>query len=132
MEAKELLDGANVPDMERVMILGAAQWNDIFNITGFTSRDYVPAGSPLASGALPTPVLGFAPKMTVEAGNVAYFFHPSFLTLAVQQLPAVGVYDQGVDGKRSTRVNMDVLFGVKQLDGLRVVTLSYFLNKGDI
>lgn len=124
LEAKELLDNQNVPDSERVMILGAAQWNDIFNITGFVSRDFIPAGSPLTSGSLPTPILGFQPKMTTEAGNVAYLFHPSFLTLAVQQAPEVNVYDQGVEGKRSLRVNMDVLFGVKQLDGLRVVTIA--------
>lgn len=124
LEAKELLDNQDVPDMGRVMILGAAQWNDIFNITGFVSRDFIPAGSPLTSGSLPTPILGFQPKMTTEAGNVAYLFHPLFLTLAVQQSPEVNVYDLGVDGKRANRVNMDVLFGVKQLDGLRVVTIG--------
>lgn len=125
LEAKELLDNQDVPDDgSRVMILGAAQWNDIFNITGFVSRDFIPAGSPLSSGSLPTPILGFLPKLTTEAGNVAYLFHPSFLTMAVQQDPQVNVYDMGVEGKRAQRVNMDVLFGVKQLDGLRVVTIS--------
>lgn len=125
LEAKELLDNQDVPDDgSRQMILGAAQWNDIFNITGFTSRDFIPAGSPLTSGSLPTPILGFQPKLTTEAGNVSYLFHPLFMTMAVQQAPQVAVYDLGVDGKRAQRVNMDVLFGVKQLDGLRVVTIG--------
>jgi hypothetical protein len=124
LEAKELLDTQDVEAMGRVAIVGAAQENDLFNITGFTSRDYVPAGSPLSTGSITTPVLGFQLKTTTEVGNTSYWFHPMFLTMAVQQSPDVKVYDLGVDGKRATRVNMDVLFGVKQLSNLRVVTLA--------
>jgi hypothetical protein len=124
LEAKELLDNADVEELGRCMILGAAQYNDLFNISGFTSRDYIPAGSPMASGAIATPVVGFEVKWTSEAGSTAYLFHPIFLQMAVQQMPEVKVYDQGVEGKRSNRVNMDVLFGVKQCSNLRVVTIS--------
>jgi len=84
LEAKELLDNADVPDDgSRNMTLGAAQWNDIFNITGLTSRDFVD-GRALQDGSLPARVLGFMPKMTTEAGNVSYFYHPMFMQLAVQ------------------------------------------------
>lgn len=126
LEAKELLDQQDVPDDgTRCMILDAPQWNDLFNITGFTSRDFVPAGSPLESGSFGSSrILGFNPKLTTEASNVAYFFHPMFMTLAVQESPEVKVFDLGSQGKRAERVNMDVLFGVEQLDGLRVVTVS--------
>ncbi len=124
LEAKELLDAQDVEEMGRQMIVGAAQQNDLFNITGFTSRDFIPAGSPLTSGSITTPIMGFNFAWTTEAGNVSSFFHPLFLTMAVQQSPDVKVYDLGVDGKRATRVNMDVLFGVKQLSNLRVVTVS--------
>lgn len=125
LEAKELLDDQDVPDDGmRCMILGSAQWNDLFNITGFTSRDFIPAGSPLTSGSFSTNLLGFRPKMTTEAAAVSYLFHPAFLTMAVQQEPDVEVVSLGSEGRRATRVNMDVLFGVKQLDGLRVVTIS--------
>lgn len=124
LEAKELLDTQDVEDIGRVAILDAPQKNDLFNITGFTSRDFIPDGSPLAQGDISTPVLGFTIRSTTEASNVAYFFHPIFLQMAVQQEPEVGVYDLGVDGKRGRRVNMDVLFGVKQVSDLRVVTVS--------
>lgn len=125
LEGKELLDSQNVPDDgQRTMITDSPQWNDIFNITGFVSRDFIPAGSPLSSGSLPTPILGFNPKMTTEAASVTYLFHPMFMTMAVQQEPAVEVFNLGSEGKRAKRVNMDVLFGVKLLDGLRVVTIS--------
>jgi hypothetical protein len=124
LEAKELLDGSDVEEMGRVMVCGAAQYNDLFNITGFTSRDYIPAGSPLTTGAIATPIMGFEFKWTSEAGNTSYFFNSMFLTMAVQQSPDVRVYDLGVDGKRAQRVNMDVLFGKKQLSNLRVVTVG--------
>lgn len=125
LNAKELLDNQDVPDDgTRGMVLGAAQANDLFNISGFTSRDFIPSGSPLTSGAITTPILGFNYRTTTEVGNVSYFFHPSFLTMAVQMDPEVKVFDLGGEGKRAERVNMTVLFGVKQLDGLRVVTIA--------
>lgn len=124
LEAKELLDNADVPDDgTRAMILGAAQWNDIFNITGLTSRDFV-NGSSMETGALPAQVLGFNPKMTSEAGNVAYLFHPIFMQIAVQRSLGVKVYDMGVVGYRQARVNCTLLFGAKQVSNLRVVTIG--------
>lgn len=125
LEAKELLDNADVPDDgTRVMVVGAAQYNDLFNITGFTSRDFVPAGSPLSSGSFPVPVLGFNVRLTTEAANVTYLFHPIFMQMAVQKSLGVQVYDQGVEGKRAMRVNSTLLFGVVQVSNLRVVTIS--------
>lgn len=125
LEAKELLDTALVPDDgTRCMILDSPQWNDLFNITGFTSRDFIPAGSPLTSAAFTTPLLGFRPKHTTEASNVAYFFHPSYMTVAVQQNPDVKVFDLGNEGKRAKRVNMTVLMGESQLGNTRVVEIS--------
>jgi len=125
LEAKELLDTQNVPDDgSRQMILDSPQWNDIFNITGFTSRDFIPTGSPLSTGALPAQVLGFNPKFTTEASAVAYFFHPMYMNMAVQKMLDVKEFDQGVEGKRSVRINSTILFGVKQTSDIRVVTIS--------
>lgn len=126
LEAKELLDNADVPlDANRYGVVGAAQMNDIFNITGFTSSEFLLAqsGAPLATGLVP-PLVGFQLSMTTEVGNTSYWFHRSFQTIAVQDPIRVQEYDLGVDGKRATRVNSDVLFGVKQLASDRVVTLS--------
>lgn len=125
LEAKELLDDADVPDDGmRNMILGSAQWNDIFNITGLTSRDFISSGAPLETGSLPARVLGFNPKMTTEAGSVSYFFHPIFQQLAVQQGLTTKVFDMGAQGYRSVRVNSTVLLGHVQVSNLRVVTIS--------
>jgi len=124
LEAKELLDNQDVPMSDRHMVLGAAQTNDIFNVTGFTSSDFVLGGSPLTTGEIGQSLLGFSPHLTTTVGNVAYLFHRSFMTMAAQQGLTVGVYDLGSEGKRAARVNVDTLWGLKQLDNKRVVTLS--------
>ncbi len=123
LAAKELLDAANVLASERHIVLGAAQGNDIFNITGFISSDFI-AGTPMSSGQLPAAMLGFLPHMTTVVGNTAFLFHRSFMTMAAQQGMEVKEYDLGVDGKRATRVNVDTLYGLKQMDNKRVVTIS--------
>jgi hypothetical protein len=122
--AKELQDEQNVPATERHMVLGSAQLNDLFNITGFTSRDFILNDGPLQSGQAPSQLLGYMPHFTTLAGNVAYLFHRSFMTMASQQGMQVMEYDLGVDGKRATRVNLDTLYGLKQLDGKRAVTIG--------
>ncbi len=124
LEAKELLDNANVPMSDRHMVVGAAQLNDIFNITGFTSSDFITSGAPLQSGQLPSGLLGFLPHFTTVCANTTYLFHRSFFTMAAQKGITVKEYDLGGDGVRAGRVNVDTLYGQKQLDGLRVVTLA--------
>ena len=125
LNAKELLDAANVAQENRHMVLGSAQMNDVFNIAGFTSSDFLLAGAPLQTGQLPAALLGFAPHLTTLVGNVSYFFHPSFMTFAAQEGMAVNQYDLGgLNGKRQLRVNVDTLVGFKQLDGKRVVSIS--------
>jgi len=124
LAAKELLDAQNVPTADRHMVLGSAQLNDIFNITQLTSSDFIRDGSPISSGKLPGAIAGFLPDFTTVVGNVAYFFHSSFMTMANQKALMVKEYDQGASGLRGQRVNTDTLLGIKQLDGLRVVTIS--------
>lgn len=124
LAAKVLFDNANVPMADRNMTLGSGPLNDIFNITGFTSSDFLLSGSPLQTGQIPSALLGFLPSFTTLAEGTSYLYHRSFMTAASQQGMDVREYDLGVDGTRGTRVNLDVLWGLKQLDGLRVVTIS--------
>lgn len=124
LEAKELLDTANVPMGSRKMILDSPQWNDLFNITGFNSKDFIPAGSPLSSGQFTTQLAGFDALLTTEVSGVSHFFHPSFLTIAMQQSLNIAIFDLGVDGKRASRVNVDILWGLKQLDNTRIVEIA--------
>lgn len=124
LEGKELLDTQNVPMNDRHMVVGAAQLNDIFNVSGFTSSDFLVSGAPLQTGELPSALLGFMPHFTTEAAAVTYLFHSSYFTMASQQGIGVNVYDLGVDGVRAARVNVDWLGGFKQLDNKRVVEIA--------
>lgn len=124
LEGKELLDTATVAQENRHAVMDSPQMNDIFNITGFTSSDFLLSGSPIQTGQLPSALLGFMPHMTTEVSGVTYLFHESFMTLAVQEGMSVREYDLGLEGKRATRVNVDTLFGVKQLGDDRVVSIS--------
>lgn len=124
LEAKELLDAANVPLEGRHMVAGPAQWNDLFNITGFTSSDFLLSGAPLQTGAMPPMLLGFIPHMSTAVGNTSYWFHESFMAIATQGGVNVKQYDLGVQGFRQVRINVDMLMGIKQLDNTRVVSIS--------
>lgn len=124
LSAKELLDTQNVPMVDRHGVTGAAQWNDIFNITGFTSSDFLLSGAPLQTGQVPSGLVGFAPHFTSVVGNTSYWFHSSYMTMASQQGMNTKEYDLGGEGKRASRINCDVLWGLKQLDNKRVVTIS--------
>lgn len=124
LAAKRLLDAQNVPMSDRHLGVGSSQLNDIFNIAGFTSSDFVASGAPLASGQLPAQLLGFKPHFSTLFSAVVYLWHSSFFTMAAQQGLQVKEYDMGVDGMRASRVNCDTLVGFKQLDGLRVVTIG--------
>ncbi len=124
IEVKGLLDDQNVSEQGRKSILDSPQLNNLFNISGFMSRDFVPSSTMMQSGVIQTPVLGFEVLWTTVADGVATFFSPEFLQMAVQENPVPKLFDLGVDGQRAKRVNMTVLYGIKQVDELRVVQKS--------
>lgn len=124
LEAKELLDNQDVPMSNRHLCFGAAQMNDLFNVTGFTSTDFGASNAPLINGGLPSQILGFMPHFSSLFGNTTYWYHSSFFQMASQQGMNVSQYDLGVDGKRAQRINCDTLLGLKQFDNLRVVTIA--------
>ena len=124
LEAKELLDGQDVEEEGRKLVCGVAQLNDLFTISGFTSKDFIGGSNPLVSGKISELAVGFEVKSSSELGNVAYCFHPSYMTMAMQSGVNINVYDLGSQGKRAYRVNCDMLLGIKQLDNKRVVGLS--------
>lgn len=126
LEGKELLDNQDVPSADRHLVVGSAQLNDIFNITGFTSSDFLTAGagSPLQSGQIPGQLLGFMPHFTTLVGNTSYLLHKACATIANQKGMSTEKFNLGVDGKRAQRVNSDTLYGQKVLDSTRLVTIG--------
>lgn len=124
LEAKELLDNQDVPISNRHLCFGAAQMNDLYNVSGFTSTDFGVSNAPLINGGLPSQLVGFMPHFSSLFANVVYLYHSSFFQIASQQGMNVSQYDLGVDGKRAMRINCDTLLGLKQFDNLRVVTIA--------
>lgn len=127
LAAKRLLDAANVPDDSRFMISGTGQANDMLNIVNFVNTQYAPTmagAAPSITGAVQLPVEGFIPKKTTANGNVSHFFHRSFLQMAVQKQLSIKLYDLGVLGERGYRLNVDILFGLKQNFDTRVVSVG--------
>ncbi len=124
LEAKELLMTANCPQERLSMVVGAAQWNDLYNVNGFVSREFIPSGSPVSSGEFAVPLAGFAPKFTTAVSSTTYMFNASFMALVIQQDINIEVVSMGADGVRGTRVNVDALMAVAQLDDERVVSIS--------
>ena len=124
LAAKRLLDAQDVPLESRHAVLGTSQTNDVFNIAGFTSSDFVSGANLLTTGVVGNPLLGFQPHMTSEVGGTSRFFHRSYYTMASQKAISIKVFDLGVQGIRAARVNVDTLCGFKQLDNKRVVSIS--------
>ena len=70
------------------------------------------------------PVLGFEILEATTLSTSSYWFHPSYMTAAVQDELNIAEYDLGIDSVHGIRINSDLLFGYKQLDNKRVVQLS--------
>lgn len=129
LEIKELLDTADVPDDAGVRnaVFGPAQLNDLFNVGNFTSKDYLGSGdgSPSTSGKIESDVLGFVPRWTTAiTDNTSYYFHSSYMNIALQQGLNIEVFNLGSEGVRAARVNLDILWGLKQTASDRVATLA--------
>lgn len=124
LEGKELLDTQNVPQSDRHLVMDAAQLNDLYNVSGFTSSDFITSGAPLETGQLPPAILGMMPHFTTEVSAVTHMFHSTYFTMAAQQGISVSQYDLGVDGIRAARINTSWLGGFKQLDDKRTVQIS--------
>ena len=119
-----MLDAQNVPKPGRVLISGTGQSNDLLNVINFVNSQYNGGDAASKSGQVNGQVLGFVPKDTTANANSTYCFHPSFLQMAVQKSLSIGIYDLGVVGERSFRVNVDLLFGVKQVHDERIVSIN--------
>lgn len=124
LSAKRLLDAQNVPEDGRIVISGSGQANDLLNVINFVNTQYNGGSAPSVTGQTPSSLLGFAPKKTTANGNTTFAFHRNFLQMAVQKALTVKIYDLGVNGQRGFRVNVDILFGVKQVHSERVVSIS--------
>ncbi len=122
--AKDKLDAANVAREGRSLISGSDQANDLLDIPELVDKDFNGGDSPSIDGAVTRAVFGFMPKSTTRVGNTSFLFHRSALQIAFAEQLNITLDSQRVNGVRATRLNVDLLFGVKLTDGDRVVTID--------
>lgn len=125
LAGKLLLDNQNVSPAGRKMVSNPDEGNDLFNISGFQSNDFINGANGLSSGLITVPLLGFDVSWTTEINDhKTFLFHSSFMQMAIQKAPQLKAFDLGLEGKRAFRFNITALMGLKQVDGLRVVSIG--------
>ena len=123
LAALDLAEDANWPAEGRHTVTGARQKNDVVAITKFADKDTNLGSSPSAMGQITEPIYGDNFQWTTAAGSTTFKFHESFMQMAVQKELQVKLFDKGVTGERADRLNIDILWGNKQIHNDRVVTI---------
>ena len=120
-QAARVQDVNMVPSNGRIAIIDAYYKEDLLGVNEIISRDYNGASSVFMDGVLKDPIYGYKVYVSnLLPANTAYFWHPSFMQVAVQQ----GADYKEIDLEASTnvpskRVRGMNLFGLKQFDANR-------------
>jgi hypothetical protein len=120
-QAQRVLNLANVPMMGRKVIIDNYYLEDILTVNEIISRDYSPSSSAFIDGKIKDPIYGFEIYVSnLLPQNTAWFFHESFMQVAVQK----GAEYKEMDLEASTnvpsmRVRAETLFGAKLFDNAR-------------
>jgi len=122
-QASRVLSLNNVPnDGRRIALIDEYYLEDLIQVNELLSRDYATTGSAFLTGKLKDPIYGFQIYVTnlLDKEN-AYFFHPSFMQIAIQQGADYKEIDlEGNTNIVAMRVRGMNLFGLKQFDANRV------------
>lgn len=121
-QAARVLDVALVPSQGRVAVIDSYYKEDLLGVNEMLSRDYVANSSVFMDGMIKDPIYGFKVYVSqLLPANTAYFFHPSFMQIAVQEGADYKEIDlEGSTNVPSYRVRGMNLFGLKQFDSARV------------
>lgn len=121
-QAQRVLNLANVPMQGRKVIMDSYYLEDTVQINEVLSRDFSASSSVFIDGKLKDPIYGFEVYVSnLLPADTAYFFHESFMQVAVQK----GAEYKEMDLEASTnvpsmRVRAESYFGAKQFDANRV------------
>lgn len=122
---RQLLSSQSVPVANRALFLAPSYYSDLLNKTQVTSSDFIPAGSPTATGAITFPVFGFT---VVEdqslSADVGYGAHRSALQIVMQQGLRMKVSDLHSNKKYGYVMSADMVFGLTLFDNTRLVKIS--------
>lgn len=120
-QAMRVLNLANVPMTGRKVILDTYYLEDILGVNEIISRDYNSTTSAFITGKIKDPVYGFEVYTSnLLPQNTAWFFHESFMQVAVQKGAEYKEMDlESATNVPSHRVRAETLFGAKLFDNTR-------------
>ncbi len=124
LEALDLERVANWPESDKFLITGAQQYNDLLNIQKFYDKTINDGNAVVNNGQMLAPVYGHKVGWTTAMGTRTLLFHLSFMQAAVQRGLGLSLHDLGGQGKRSFRLNVDLLWGAKQIHSDRVISIG--------
>jgi hypothetical protein len=124
-EMRRLLSKAKVPVQGRALFLDVDYHSDIIQKSQFASSDFVPAGSPTATGEFSSPIYGFSVREhNGLAADTGYGAHPSAIAHVMQREMSVKLSDMHPAGKRGWLLTAEVFFGAKLFDNTRIVRID--------
>jgi len=107
----------------RYLVTGEKQMLDLVANSKFYDTT-LGGNASLSAGAVTGSIYGHAPSGSSACGTTTYMFHDSFMQMAIQRGLNVTVTDLAVLGERGYRLNMDVIYGIKQVHSNRVITIG--------
>jgi len=123
LEAFDLEATANwARSQDKYLVTGELQYNDIANIAKFYDKTLSGVAG-VEQGKMLAPVYGHSVSSSTACGTTTYLFEGSFMQAAIGGLN-VSVTDLAVLGERGYRLNMDVIYGIKQVHNDRVITIG--------
>ncbi len=122
---RRLLSKAKVPVQGRALFLDVDYHSDIIQKSTFASSDFVPAGSPTATGEFSSPIYGFSVREHNGFGaDLGYAAHPSAIAHVIQQEMNVKLSDMHAAGKRGWLLTAEIFFGAKLFDNTRIARID--------
>lgn len=123
LEAFDLEATANwARSNDKYLVTGELQYNDLTSISKFYDKTLSGVAG-VEQGKMLAPIYGHNVSSSTACGTTTYLFEGSFMQAAIGGLN-VKVTDLAVLGERGYRLNMDVIYGIKQVHNDRVITIG--------
>lgn len=124
LEALDLEGTANwSQSTDRYLVTGALQYNDLMGIAKFYDQT-LGGNVSVSAGAATGKIYGHTPAQSTACGTTTYLFDGSFMQMAIQRGLNITLTDLAVLGERGYRLNVDLIYGIKQVHNTRVITIG--------
>lgn len=122
---RTLMSIQKVPKTNRHLLCDPNYFGDLLQKTNFISSDFIPAGSPVSSAELNSPLYGFrVGEHDLLPADVAYAVHASALQMVMQQSMRLKISDLHAQKKFGFVMSADLVFGLSLFDNKRIVKIS--------